>query len=188
MHPGLSAEVKEAIQQIATLPREQVVVQRGRLLGKYLAAAKDLKSENEKILSSMSDEMRAVMQTKRLALMKRILADEAYPDSALVEDMVAGFSLVGEWGMPLRGVLPGKFSPASIHVDELVAGASLARDACRISTKSSGCHDIDVALWTKTLQERDKGWLVGPLEWDAVVSKRFLRNRGQNSDPLMIIR
>ena len=37
---------------------------------------------------------------------------------------------------------------------------------------------MDQALWDKTLTEVEKGWLVGPMEWETlteteVVSKRF---------------
>ena len=39
---GLSAEVKEASEKIATLPSDQVVMSRGKLLGKYVAAAREL--------------------------------------------------------------------------------------------------------------------------------------------------
>ena len=72
------------------------------------------------------------------------------------------------------------------HVDELSAGAAIARDACRRTRRTSGCHDTDAALWSKTLVERDKGWLVGPIDWDAlepnaVVSKSFPLPQGSTT-------
>ena len=185
---GLSVEVKEATEKISMLSPDQVVMIRGRWLGKYGAAARELKSNNDEILSTMPPEMRAVTKSKRLALMEEMLHDEAYPERTLVDDMAAGFSLVGE-APTLHGILPQKFTPASIHVDELSAGAALARDACRRTTRTSGCHETDMALWSKTLEERDKGWLVGPTDWDSleptsVVSKRFPLHQGSKLRPI----
>ena len=136
----------------------------------------------------MPPEMREVMKTKRLALMRKILVDHEYPDVQIVDDMAAGFQLVGE-APSSSGILPSKFTPADLHVDELSAGAAMAREACRLSTKSSGCKETDSALWSKTLEERDKGWLVGPLEWndldaDVVVSRRFPLRQGPKIRPI----
>ena len=70
---GLCAEVKEASQKIATLSSDQVVVLRGRWLGKYVAAARESKGDNEKILATMPTGMRAVLKSNRLLLLKKIL-------------------------------------------------------------------------------------------------------------------
>ena len=136
----------------------------------------------------MPTEMRAVMKSKRLALLKKILYDEAYPDHTLADDMAAGFSLVGE-APTSHGILAQKFIPASVHVDEWSACAALARDACRRTTRSSGCHETDLALWSKTLEERDKGWLLGPIDWDSlepssVVSKHVPLLQGSKLRPI----
>ena len=81
------------------------------------------------------------------------------------------------------GRLPSKFVPASISVSSLRQGAEKARQAVKFTTRSSGCHDQDVALWDKMLQEVEKGWLEGPIRWEvlsdgAVVSRRFPLQQG----------
>ena len=160
----------------------------GSLNSKYVKEAKELESENRKILRTMPPEMREVMKTKRLSLMRKILVDHGYPDVQIVDDMAAGFELVGE-APSSSGILPPKFTPADLHVDELSAGAAMAREACRLSTKSSGCGETDSGVWLNTLEERDKGWLVGPLEWedlgaDTVVSRRFPLRQGSKIRPI----
>ena len=174
---GLSTEVQEAVKIVAKLSAEQIITLRGRWLQKYVAEAKNLEPENREILNTMPREMREVMKTKRLAVVRKILVDHNYPDLRIVDDMISGFELLGE-APSSSGVLPQKFSPANLHVDELSASTPMAREACRLSTKSSGCNRTNEALWSKTLEERDKGWLLGPLDWDdldpdRVVSRRF---------------
>ncbi len=185
---GLLPEVRDAIKVISETPVDQIVKKRGQWFNKYVVAAKDLETANKDILNCMPIEMRKVMQSKRLAVMKRILEDHGYPDTRIVDDMASGFDLVGE-APTSSGVLPQKFTPANLHVDELSAGALLAREACILSTKSSGCKDTDLALWQKTLDERDKGWLIGPLDvssldHDVVVSKRFPLQQGAKIRPI----
>ena len=185
---GLSAEVQGAVEKVTSSSAEQIVLMRGQWFAKYVVEAKELETENRKALRAMPPEMREVMKTKRLALMRKILVDHAYPDVKIVDDMAAGFDLVGE-APSSSGILPPKFTPADLHVDELAAGATMAREACRLSTKSSGCDETDSVLWLKTLEERDKGWLVGPLEWkslsaDTVVSRRFPLKQGSKIRPI----
>ena len=185
---GVSTEVQTAVKKVASLSAEQIILIRGRWFGKYVAEAKELEVENRRILRTMPSEMREVMKTKRFALMRKILVDHGYPDVQIVDDMAAGFELVGE-APSSSGVLPPKFTPADLHVDEVSAGASMAREACRLSTNSSGCEETDSALWSKTLEEKDKGWLVGPLDWndldtDTVVSRRFPLRQGSKIRPI----
>ena len=142
-----------------------------------MALAKELESENEVFLNRMPRAMRSVMKCKRLALLRRIILDEGYEDSELASDLAAGFSLVGA-APSSGGRLPEKFVPASLHVDELMDGSSKARLAVKLANTSSGDAEMDSKLWLKTLEERDKGWLIGPLAWSelephSVVSKRF---------------
>ena len=185
---GLLPEVQVAVRKTATLSPEQIVLLRGQWFAKYVAEAKELEIGNRKILLAMPPEMREVMKTKRLAPMRKILVDHGYPDVQIVDDMAAGFQLMCE-APSSSGILPSKFTPADLHVDDLSAGAPMAREACRLSTKSSGCEETDNALWSKTLEERDKGWLVGPLEWkdldaDVVVSRRFPLRQGPKIRPI----
>ncbi len=65
-------------------------------LGKYVAISKQLQQEEDAILKAMTPEMRKGMKCKRLALFRRMLQDEKYPDSAIVDDMCRGFDLVGD--------------------------------------------------------------------------------------------
>ena len=100
--------------------------------------------------------------------MRRMFSDADYPDRMLVDDMAAGFWLVGE--------APTLCPPGEVHssphtcrfVDEVVAGAALARDACPRATKSSGCRETGMALWSKTLEELDRVWLVGPIDSESL--------------------
>ena len=115
-----------------------------------------------------------VLEDKRLLVLKEMLADEKCPDHRLVDDIEAGFDLVGTCGE--SGALPPDFQPATISQEELLASSERGNKAIIHSTKSSGSELINAELWAKTKEEVDKGWLSGPHEKFATsgrVSRRF---------------
>ena len=173
---GLTEEVKKAVEVVATWRPAQVILLRKKWLHRWLQEAPKLEQKDVDIKSTASPERLAILKSKKLALLDAMLEDEKYPDRSIAGDILRGFDLVG--GIPGSDVLPKKFSPATISVQELETSAMRSREALRHMTRSSGCHELDCKLWDKTQDELQKGWLVGPIEWHslpqhAVVSRRF---------------
>ena len=188
LYAGLAAEVKEAIEANSTMPYHELVVLRCKWFGKYLQVARDLKLDDERILASMREDARYIMKTKRIALLQKIIDDEGYVDTALPADLSRGFDLVGEI-LHAGGRLPAKLVPATLPVEELKKNARRSRQAMQYGHGTSGDEDMDKQLYDKTLEERSKGWLAGPLPWDeledcAVVSRRFGLMQGAKLRPI----
>ena len=130
-----------------------------------------LEKRDAELKATASLDRLAILKPKKIALMQAMLEEEKYPDKDIAADILRGFDLVG--GIPNSKVFPKKFSPAVISIQDLEASAKRSREALRLMTKSSGCHDMDCKLWNKTQDE-----LVGPIAWSelpnqAVVSRRF---------------
>ena len=173
---GLPAEVKAACEHVACSDPVQLINHRCSKLGQWLRLSKQLQSEEDALKAAMPEQKRKILFSKRLCLMKRIVLDEGYDDQALATDVEQGFSLVGD--VPRSNVLPEKLLPATISTTDLTRNAGKANVALRYMTRSSGSHDLDLKLWEKTLLEVDRGWLVGPLDWEALgddctLSRRF---------------
>ena len=96
----------------------------------------------------------------------RLIPVEGCEDVNLAWDMWAGFNLVGT--SSVSNVPPGKVTPASLHPDDLCAGAApRANEALKTSLglpvtarKMSSC----VRLCKKWLW----GWLIGPYQWEPI--------------------
>jgi len=173
---GLTMEVKQAIETVATWHPSQVVLHRKKWLHRWLQEVPKLEKRDNELKATASPERFSILKPKKIALMQAMLEEEKYPDQDIAADILCGFDLVG--GIPNSKVLPKKFSPAVISIQDLEASAKRSREALRLMTKSSGCHDMDCKLWSKTQDELAKGWLVGPIAWSelpnqAVVSRRF---------------
>ena len=185
---GISDVMQVAVDANVHWSYHDIVIHRCKWFGKYLPMAAALKEEEAAILQDMPGPMRSIMSAKRIALLERILQDEEYPDVGLVQDLKRGFDLVGE--LPTAGgMLPAKLVPATMAVGELAPNAGRARAAMRTASASCGDPNLDEMLYQKTLDEVERGWLLGPLPWDslepnAVVSRRFALQQGEKLRPI----
>ncbi|CAE6929570.1 unnamed protein product [Symbiodinium sp. CCMP2592] len=176
MVDSLPAHLESCIDLVSKAPPSAIVERRKQWLDKWTARAAKIGVRPDPIWEVEDPHMREVLRSKRLQLLDEIIASEGYEDVSLASDIRSGFDLVGT--SPVSNVLPGKVSPASLHPDDVSAAAGRANEALRMSLGSSGDHATDLKLWEKTMQEVDRGWLVGPYGWDDlpdgyVVSHRF---------------
>ena len=173
---ALPEHLDSCVDLLAKAPPHAVIQRRKQWLDKWTARAAQIGLSPDPSWGLEDAHMHKVLQSKRLQLLDEIIATEGYDDVNLARDIREGFDLVGT--SPVSNVLPGKVTPASLHPDDVCNAASRANEALQASLGSSGDHATDVELWRKTMQEVDRGWLLGPYSWDAlpaghVVSHRF---------------
>ncbi|CAE7225497.1 unnamed protein product [Symbiodinium pilosum] len=143
--------------------------------------AKALTCEEKKLHQSLPTHRREILKGKRLLLMKEMLTELGYRDVTLVDDLISGFSLVGQ--TPDAAALPSTFQPAFLSEDDLLHERRDANLAILHSTQSTGDAELDHELWTKSQEEVNKGWLakIDDLK-DAVnngrISRRFPLRQG----------
>eukprot|EP00438_Fugacium_kawagutii_P027862 Skav203260 [mRNA] locus=scaffold2987:9349:10848:+ [translate_table: standard] len=184
---GLSREIEDAIEQVANKHEAQVVLSRKKFLHHWIQVAKETDVEDNQAKSSMCPLRANILKPKRLELLGRMISTMEYPDVNLAKDISSGFDLVRK--IPSSEVLPKKFSPAAMSVEDLKRNATQSRIALKKMTASTGDQATDQGLWDKTMAEVDKGWLVGPLDWDSleshcVVSRRFAVVQGEKIRPI----
>ncbi|CAE7721851.1 SLC24A2 [Symbiodinium sp. CCMP2592] len=154
-----------------TLTKSPVDTMRHRLLKlqHWRALAKQLEPEEEKIRSAMDPCVRKVLGCKRIALMKRVAADLSWPDTALFDDLAAGFKLTGYLGR--TGVFASDVKPATMDLDEFWASAPLRRETLLEKVRAQKDHDYAEELWNMTLEESNRSgkcWLDGPIDVDSL--------------------
>ena len=176
MVSALPAHLESCVDLLARAQPHAVVERRRQWLDKWTARAAEIGISPDPAWEIDDPHMRHVLSKKHLQLLDEIIAAEGYEDVNLARDIQSGLDLVGK--SPVSNVLPGKVTPATLHPDDLIAAASRSNEAVQTSLGSSGDVDRDLQLWDKTLQEVEKGWLIGPYDWDSlpadhVVSHRF---------------
>ena len=168
--------LEEAIQTSTTLSAGELADLRAAWLRKWADRAVALQDSEAELKSSLPDHLRCILKPKRLLLWKEILEQEGYPDLGVFDELCQGTELCGE--VPKSGIFEADFKPAKQAVSTLISNASSNNKSIVHRTRSSGSEDADLAVYTKTLEEVEKGWLLGPLDpstlpQGAVISRRF---------------
>lgn len=124
---------------------------------------------DEKLFAGLSDNMKFVLEGKRLSALRLILQRADYPDIQIIDDIVAGLALTGP--LPISGVYPRKLRSASITAAQLKCGAKWTRKGLIARVKSSGDLEVDARVWSEALEEKEKGWLSGPFSEAELITK-----------------
>ena len=122
--------------------------------------------------------VRAAMEkkksNKKIILWKSLLEEYKYPDMAVVSELLEGTKLIGE--TDTTGLWPAKFVPATVSEIELYDISMRERESICNKVKDTP-SETDLAVWEKTLEEVEKGWLVGPFDPQQVPSHYPLSRR-----------
>ena len=168
--------LKKAIDVIAGKTVSEVVTLRAEWFNKWLARAAELQGQEKRLKQSMPPHLRKILSSKRILLLEEILRHEGYPDMKVIDELRDGTELVDEVGS--TGVFEKLFRPSEMSVTQLKDNAKACNKAILHGTRSSGDCEVDEVVYSKTLEEREAGWLTGPyalseLPEGATVSRRF---------------
>ena len=172
----LPTPLQEAVAFIAVNSMYDVARHRHATLTHWLDRAKALHESEKNLHAGLPSSLQSILAPKRLLLWKEMMQHYEYPDCAVFDEVVAGIDLAG----PVESVPSFEpcFKPAKVSVGELAQSASASRVALLATVRSSGDPETDAAVFAKTMEELECGWLEGPIEPnglpdDAVVSRRF---------------
>ncbi len=104
--------------------------------------------------AAMHADVAKVLEGKNISVWKEMLESMRYEDMGVVDEFIAGSSLVGEIEVTnLWHLWPKKFTPAMMTVKELEENAARERSKFHCPWKVSS----DPELWNQTMQEVESG-------------------------------
>ena len=124
------------------------------------------REEEATLHSQLSEGLEAVLKDKNLLAWKRLMEQTSFKDVSLFQEMIDGFDLVGQAATSEE--FPYLHKPALQSVRELQKKAKWLRASVIGKCKASDRPDLDEITWSKTIEERDRGWLQGPFTLDQV--------------------
>ena len=127
----------------------------------WVKRAENLKDQEHELKSKLDPHAKHILSNKRILLWKSLLEEHNYPDMPVVNELLEGTSLIGE--TDTTGLWPAKFVPATVSEIELYETSTRERESICSKVKDTP-SETDKDVWHKTLEEVDKGWLVGPFD------------------------
>ena len=175
----LPAQLKEALNASDCMTAAEVAEHRVQKIKAWVSLAAQLEEDEEKLKQSLDPEVRAIVSPKRILLWEALLKQSGFPDLNVVKLLTEGVHLTGH--APISGMFKPKFRPMKMTVSK---AKSISAESCAKileSVKSQG--DLDVEVFQKTLEEKEAGWLEGPLPLDSLgpgmlLSRRFGLQQG----------
>ena len=149
------------LQEVMKLGRTGLRERRKSVLAHYRERARQLEHREAALHGSLQPSVQKVMATKKLLLMKEMMRDAGMDPEPLFQRLCSGFELTGVF--PDTGLFKPRFLPPAISKEELWKSAKWSQTSVGERLRSSGDQELDEAIRAETLQERDRGWLDGPL-------------------------
>ena len=173
---SIPSVLNEVIEVLCRNSELEIAKRRMKFLCKWNKRAKVLQREEDELKRRMDPEVSVAVRDKRILVFSEILQELQYPDLGVISELEHGAELVGE--VPVTGMLPYRFSPSLMTVEELGSIAASVRPQFNSKGVGSGDSEVDTTVWEQTLQEVSEGWLKGPIPLsdiptDAPISRRF---------------
>ena len=133
----------------------------------------------------MDSTLEKAVRGKRIALFEEMLDFYGCPDKGVVSELRDGASLTGE--VEETGMLPFKFTPSLLTQGALDIHSGHGRRTVLLDPRGSGDLEVDQEVWRQTLEERDKGWLLGPIpesdvpDFAPISKKVWSQTKAQNT-------
>lgn len=157
---GLEIHTLLALKSCFSLGPRAVQAFRLRSLARIKDLATSMDAEEAEAHRAMPEHVSAVMRGKRTRLFVLLAEEAGVTDQELLRDLREGCKLVGllpDTSLFDRCPPRAHFPPgALLSISKLGALPS----SCN---KGEGDTELDAALWTETLEEVKRGWLLGPL-------------------------
>ena len=147
-------DLREAVINMREENHAKTVSNRAEFFKTWLARAVELKSAEQELHSNVAPYLAKILKGKRLLLWKEILVDLNYPDAAVIDEAIQGFSLTG-WAKP-TGVFRADVRPPNQTLDQLKGSACGLNSAVVGSLKSAEWGELDEQVLLETEEEVSK--------------------------------
>ena len=171
---GVPEPLHQCISSITSQSLADVAKLRTAALRKWVLRAKEIRQMENPILEPMPH-CKEILKSKNMPLFSEMLASVGYKDSALASEICAGFDLLGP--IPSSGVLPSKTTVATLTKEDVRQAASLNRKIALDAMSRCGDPEVAKEVYTATIDERDRGWVRGPIPVSQIPEHSILTRR-----------
>ena len=150
-------EVDQLISKNLLRGAREILEERNAWLKKWLARAKELQEEENKLHSTLAPHCSTVLKGKRLLVLGEMLTEIGYPDKHLIEDICRGFKVMG-W-MRDSGCFSKLPKQPSLSISAMLGMARGLNEAVLAKASATDGDELVKAAWDETQLELERGWI-----------------------------
>ncbi|CAK9102393.1 Uncharacterized protein SCF082_LOCUS47864 [Durusdinium trenchii] len=150
----------EAVAKLISDGPKLTIARRKLALKKIQVRADRLRAQELELHASLDPRIAKVVEGKSLLLWKELLEETSFDDPNLFDEFCKGFKVTGK--ATHCDEFPHGFQPPLRSVEDLKQNSVWLKKRSIGKCKSSGNLEMDRTVWSKTLKERDCGWICGP--------------------------
>ena len=158
---SIPSELQDAIEFSCNMSAASAGKFRTEVMRMWTIKAIELKEKEQGLHDSMPEHIRDVLKSKRLEVFRAMLAHCKYGDEHICDDITKGFDLMGQ--LPDSGVFQKRSTYPTLTKDQVRQVSKQTRQAIWHSSRAMVDREIAEGVYQATLDETQKGWLVGPL-------------------------
>ena len=171
---GVPEPLHQCIASITSQSLADIAKLRTAALRKWVQRAKEIRQSDKPTLEP-EPHCKEILRSKNMTLFGEMLTSVGYRDTALVSEICKGFDLLGP--VPSSGVLPSKTTVATLTKEDVRQSASLNRKIALDAMSRCGDPEVAREVYNATLDERDRGWVRGPIPLDQIPEHSILTRR-----------
>ena len=148
--------------------------ERAAFVWKWSNRAKELAEDEKRLHESLQPHLQHLLRGKRLLLLKEVLTSLNYPDTTLVDEISAGFTLHG-W-MQESNVFPKDLKRPEYSLDMVKNMAKGLNQMIFSQVNATSNDELAKATWDSTVDEIEKQWVWRDVTSDiskVILAKRF---------------
>ena len=175
-------ELKVALFNLSVQGVQKTVAKRMNFIKQLQTREKEFRDQEKTLHEGLTPHLKNILLGKNLILFRTLLEEEDYPDVHLIDHIIRGFNVTGVTDK--SSIFPLRLRPATRSANDIRASSVWSRRAICATVRSTGNLELDAEVWSKTLEERDNGWLSGPFTEQEISAKLVRPAQGIHPNPL----
>ena len=172
---SIPGELQDAIEFSCNMSASSAGKYRTEVMRMWTMKAIELKEKEKELHDNMPVHVRDVLKGKKLEVFRAMLKHCNYGDANICDDICNGFDLMGQ--LPDSGVFQKRCTYPTLSKNQVRQVSRQTRQAIWHSSRAMADKDISDGVYQATMDEVERGWLVGPMSLKALPDEASLTRR-----------
>ena len=158
---GVSDDFKQALARNLSRSPLELNLHRAKAIKRIKELGETLEADEAALHAKLPKHLQQLLSDKKLLLFQRLMVESGFKDARIFDELCNGFDTVGK--TVASGLLEPRLKPATSSAQQLRSASRLNNAAVLFKNRTNSDQSLDSEVYRQTLEEKDLGWLQGPM-------------------------